>query len=244
MAMTYAVRLESVNKVYGGGRNAVRALDDVSIALPRGTFTAIMGPSGSGKSTFLHCASGLDRSTSGRVWLGETELSRLKEEQLTVLRRERVGFVFQAYNLLDALTVEQNVTMPFRLADRPVPYDRLRAALAQVGLADRHDHYPGQLSGGQRQRVAVARALIHEPEAVFADEPTGALDTRTGRQILELLRRIVDDLRQTVVMVTHDPVAASYADTVVFLADGKLAGDMSKPTPERVADRMTRLGEW
>ncbi|MFC4120484.1 ABC transporter ATP-binding protein [Nonomuraea zeae] len=233
-----------MGKVYGSGRTAVHALNDVTMALPRGSFTAVMGPSGSGKSTFLHCASGLDRSTSGRVWLGETELSRLKEEELTVLRRERVGFVFQAYNLLDALTAEQNVSLPFRLADRPVPIERVRAALKAVGLADQYDRHPAQLSGGQRQRIAIARALIHEPDAVFADEPTGALDSRTGRQILELLRRLVDDLGQTVLMVTHDPVAASYADKVVFLADGRLAGELRAPSPERVADRMTRLGEW
>ncbi|WP_245641890.1 ABC transporter ATP-binding protein [Nonomuraea candida] len=242
--MEYVVRLESVGKVYGSGRNAVQALNDVTIALPRGSFTAVMGPSGSGKSTFLHCASGLDRASSGQVWLGDTELSRLKEEALTVLRRERIGFVFQAYNLLDALTVEQNVSLPFRLADQPVATDRVRAALKAVGLAEQLDRHPAQLSGGQRQRVAIARALIHEPDAVFADEPTGALDSRTGRQILELLRRLVDQLGQTVVMVTHDPVAASYADKVVFLADGRLAGELRKPTPEQVADRMTRLGEW
>lgn len=241
---TYAVRMDSVGKVYGSGRNAVHALNDVTMALPRGTFTAVMGPSGSGKSTFLHCAAGLDRATSGKVWLGDTELSGLKEDALTELRRERVGFVFQAYNLLDSLTVEQNITLPFRLAEKPIQHDRLRTALAAVGLSEQHDRYPSQLSGGQRQRVAIARALINQPDAVFADEPTGALDTRTGRQILELLRQVVKEMGQTVLMVTHDPVAASHADSVVFLADGRLAGELRGASPEKVADRMTRLGDW
>lgn len=241
---TYAVRLDSVAKVYGSGRNSVRALDGVTVALPRGTFTAVMGPSGSGKSTFLHCAAGLDRPTSGGVWLGDTDLSRLTENELTELRRERVGFVFQAYNLLDSLSVEQNVTLPLRLAEKPIHHDRLRTVLAAVGLSAQQDRYPSQLSGGQRQRVAIARALINWPDAIFADEPTGALDTRTGRQILELLRQVVNDIGQTVLMVTHDPVAASHADSVLFLADGRLAGELCRPSPEQVAERMTRLGEW
>jgi putative ABC transport system ATP-binding protein len=239
----HAVRLESVTKAYGSGRNTVPALNGVTIDFPVGGFTAVMGPSGSGKSTLLHCAAGIDRPTSGSVWLGETELSRLKEDKLTELRRERVGFVFQAYNLLDSLTVEQNVTLPLRLGERPVQHDRLRTVLAAVGLAAEKDRYPGQLSGGQQQRVAIARALINRPAAVFADEPTGALDTRTGRQILHLLRRVVDTMGQTVLMVTHDPVAASYADSVVFLADGRLAGGLDGPSPEQVAARLTRLGE-
>ncbi|WP_245194512.1 ABC transporter ATP-binding protein [Kitasatospora phosalacinea] len=236
--------MESVTKTYGSGRNAVTALDDVTIGVPRGTFTAIMGPSGSGKSTFLHCAAGLDQPTKGDVFLGDTRLSGLNEEQLTEVRRERVGFVFQAYNLLDSLTIADNVGLPFRLADTPVPKDRVLSELADVGLAEMADRYPGQLSGGQRQRVAIARALITGPDVVFADEPTGALDTRTGRQVLQLLRGVVDRTGQTVVMVTHDPVAASHADSVTFLADGRLAGELVGPTPERVADRMTRLGEW
>ncbi|MFE7575958.1 ABC transporter ATP-binding protein [Streptomyces sp. NPDC057521] len=240
----YALLLETVTKTYGSGRHAVTALNDVTMRVPRGTFLAIMGPSGSGKSTFLHCAAGLDKPTKGSVILGDTRLAGLNEEQLTELRRERVGFVFQAYNLLDSLTIADNVGLPFRLADTPVPTDRIRAELANVGLPDMGDRYPGQLSGGQRQRVAIARALITGPDVIFADEPTGALDTRTGRQVLQLLRGVVDQTGQTVVMVTHDPVAASHADSVTFLADGRLAGELIGPTPEKVADRMTRLGEW
>ncbi|GGV04262.1 ABC transporter [Streptomyces litmocidini] len=236
--------MESVTKTYGSGRNAVTALDNVTMGVPRGTFLAVMGPSGSGKSTFLHCSAGLDRPTNGGVTLGDTRLTGLDEEQLTEIRRERVGFVFQAYNLLDSLTVADNVGLPFRLAGAPVPTDRVRVELANVGLADMGDRYPGQLSGGQRQRVAVARALITGPDVIFADEPTGALDTRTGKQVLELLRGVVDRTGQTVVMVTHDPVAASHADSVTFLADGRLAGELAAPTPEKVAERMTRLGEW
>nr|WP_217711188.1 ABC transporter ATP-binding protein [Actinomadura sp. NAK00032] len=240
----YALALESVTKVYGSGRNAVTALDDVSLGVERGKFIAVMGPSGSGKSTFLHCSAGLDRPTKGRVVLGGTPLTGLTEEQVTEIRRARVGFVFQAYNLLDSLTVADNVGLPFRLAGVPVPAERVRAELAGVGLEGVGDRYPGQLSGGQRQRVAIARALTGGPDVVFADEPTGALDTRTGRQILRLLRDVVDRTGQTVVMVTHDPVAASHADTVTFLADGRPVGELDEPTPERVADRMTRLGEW
>ncbi|MEU6621419.1 ABC transporter ATP-binding protein [Streptomyces litmocidini] len=244
VAGRYALLLESVTKTYGSGRNAVTALNDVTMGVPRGTFLAVMGPSGSGKSTFLHCSAGLDRPTNGGVTLGDTRLAGLNEEQLTEIRRERVGFVFQAYNLLDSLTVADNVGLPFRLAGTSVPTDRVRAELANVGLADMGDRYPGQLSGGQRQRVAVARALITGPDVIFADEPTGALDTRTGKQVLELLRGVVDRTGQTVVMVTHDPVAASHADSVTFLADGRLAGELVAPTPEKVAERMTRLGEW
>ena len=239
-----AVELASVSKVYGSGGGAVTALDEVSIALARGSFTAVMGPSGSGKSTFLHCAAGLDRPTHGVVRLGETELSGLKEVALTELRRERIGFVFQAYNLLPALSVEQNITLPLLLAGKPIDRDWLRRVVANVGLTDRLDHLPSQLSGGQAQRVAIARALITRPDAVFADEPTGALDSRTGKQVLTLLRDIVDHTGQTVLMVTHDPIAASFADRVVFLADGRLTGSLDGPTPEQIAERMTHLGEW
>jgi putative ABC transport system ATP-binding protein len=203
-----------------------------------------MGPSGSGKSTFLHCAAGLDRPTSGTVRLGETDLGVLEEVALTELRRERVGFVFQEYNLLPALTVEQNITLPLRLASRPVDGAWLRTVVADVGLTDRLGHLPSELSGGQQQRVAIARALITRPDVMFADEPTGALDIRTGRQVLELLRSVVDTFGQTVLMVTHDPVAASFADGVVFLADGRIADSLSRPTVEAVAERMTRLGDW
>ena len=241
--MRYAVRLDGVSKDYGSGKNAVRALDGVSAGFPRGTFTAVMGPSGSGKSTFLHCAAGLDRPTSGRVLLGDTELSKRSETELTELRRDRIGFVFQAYNLLGALTVADNVTLPIRLANKPVDRGHLKTVLAAVGLAEHHDRRPSQLSGGQQQRVAIARALINGPDLVCADEPTGALDSRSGRQVLDLLRKIVDELGQTVLMVTHDPVAAARADTVVFLADGRVAGELTRPSAERIAERMTHLGD-
>ncbi|MFI7680014.1 ABC transporter ATP-binding protein [Actinophytocola sp. NPDC049390] len=244
ISATTAVRLADVSKVYGRGDAAVTALDHVSTSLARGSFTAVMGPSGSGKSTFLHCAAGLDRPTSGTVWLGDTDLSRLKEAALTALRRERVGFVFQAYNLLPALTVEQNITLPPRLAGRAVEPDWLREVVTSVGLTDRLTHLPSELSGGQQQRVAIARALVTRPDVMFADEPTGALDTRTGKQVLGLLRTVVSRFGQTVLMVTHDPVAASYADRVVFLADGRLADELHRPSPEVVAERMTHLGEW
>jgi putative ABC transport system ATP-binding protein len=239
-----ALRMESVSKTYGSGKRGVAALSELSISLRRGTYTAVMGPSGSGKSTLLHCAAGLDAPTSGRVWLGGQELSGLTELQRTELRRDRVGFVFQAYNLLAALTIEQNITLPLRLAGKPVDRDLLRQVVAAVGLAEQLDRRPSQLSGGQQQRVAIARALVTRPEVVFADEPTGALDTRTGRQVLQLLRDVVDEVGQTVLMVTHDPVAASFADSVVFLADGKLAGELARPSAEQVAERLTRLGEW
>jgi putative ABC transport system ATP-binding protein len=230
--------------VYGKGRGAVAALRDVSIALPRGGFTAIMGPSGSGKSTFLHCAAGLDRPTAGTVRLGGTDLSGLSDTKLTELRRERAGFVFQAFNLVSSLTVSQNITLPLRLAGRRADGARLAAVVERVGLTERVHHRPGQLSGGQQQRVAIARALIADPEVIFADEPTGALDTMTAREVLVLLRETVDTLGQTIVMVTHDPVAASYADTVLFLADGRIADSLHAPTAAAVADRMIRLGAW
>ncbi|MGC4748405.1 ABC transporter ATP-binding protein [Micromonospora sp. DT201] len=240
----YSIRLASVSKVYGSAKTAVQALDAVSIELRRGTFTAVMGPSGSGKSTFLNCAAGLDRPTSGSVWLGDVELSRLNEVQLTEVRRQRIGFIFQAYNLLGSLNVEENVTLPLRLADKKTDPEFLREVFTAVGLGEHFRRRPSELSGGQQQRVAIARALINHPDVVVADEPTGALDTRSSKQVLELLRGIVDDMGQTVLMVTHDPVTASYADSVVFLADGRLAGDLPRPTPDQVAARMTHLGEW
>jgi putative ABC transport system ATP-binding protein len=239
-----AVQLVSVSKVYGSGPNAVTALDNVSVGLATGSFTAVMGPSGSGKSTLLHCAAGLDRPTSGSVVLGDIQLSVLGEAALTRVRRERVGFVFQAYNLLPSLTVAQNITLPLRLADRRVDRAWLHQVVTAVGLADRLADRPSQLSGGQQQRVAIARALITRPDAIFADEPTGALDTRTGRQVLRLLRDIVDTTGQTVLLVTHDPVMASFADRVVFLADGRLAGSLEEPSPDAVAERMAHLGQW
>ncbi|WP_433348393.1 ABC transporter ATP-binding protein [Microtetraspora malaysiensis] len=238
-----AVRLTAVSKTYGAGDHAVTALQEVSLALPRGSFTAIMGPSGSGKSTLLQCAAGLDRADSGSVKLGDTELTGLSETALTLLRRDRIGFVFQAFNLLPMLTAEQNVMLPLRLAGRRPGRDEVRKALAQVGLGDRARHRPAELSGGQQQRVALARALITRPEVLFGDEPTGSLDSATSRDVLTLLRGLTDSEQQTVVMVTHDPVAASYADRVVFLADGRLSGELVSPTAQDVAERMTKLEE-
>jgi putative ABC transport system ATP-binding protein len=240
----YAVELDAVRRIYGKGDSTVRALDGVSIGFGRGTFTAVMGPSGSGKSTFLHCAAGLDRPTSGTVTIDGIELNGLREAKLTRLRRDRVGFVFQSFNLLPALTVWQNVTLPAQLGGSKADRRRVAAVLDRVGLAGRHKHRPGELSGGQQQRVAIARALVARPAVIFADEPTGALDTRTAMDVLDLIREPVRTAGQTVVMVTHDPVAASYADRVVFLADGRFVGQLDDPTAETVAERMTHLGAW
>ncbi|GAA4604985.1 ABC transporter ATP-binding protein [Actinoallomurus liliacearum] len=242
--MDDVVVMNAVSKVYGKGRSAVAALREVTTGVPRGRFTAVMGPSGSGKSTFLHCAAGLDTPTSGTVRLGDTELSGMNETRLTELRRRKVGFVFQAFNLVPSLTVEQNITLPLRLSRTRVDRGWLKEIVTRVGLAERVGHRPAQLSGGQQQRVAIARALVTRPEVVFGDEPTGALDTMTAREVLALLRETVDGMGQTVVMVTHDPVAASYADTVLFLADGRIADAMDAPTSDKVAARMTRLGAW
>jgi putative ABC transport system ATP-binding protein len=239
-----AVRLENVSKGYGSASGRVTALNEVSIVMPRRSFTAIMGPSGSGKSTFLHCAAGLDSPSSGRVTLGGTELSTLSARGLSVFRRDHVGFVFQSYNLLPHLSVAQNITLPLLLGRHRVDQAWFDHVTEAVGLADMTGRRPLELSGGQQQRAAIARALITRPDAVFADEPTGALDSRTGRQVLELLRYTVAELDQTVVMVTHDPVAASYADRVVFLADGRLVGSLDDPNAQSIADRMTHLGEW
>ncbi|WP_242585125.1 ABC transporter ATP-binding protein [Streptomyces sp. MST-110588] len=238
------MRLSAVTKIHGRGRSAVTALDEVSVELPYGTFTAVMGPSGSGKSTFLHCASGLERPDRGIVEIGGRELAGLSETALTKLRRERVGFVFQGFNLLPALTAEQNITLPVRLAGRRMRLDRpwLDHLIDRTGLADRRGHRPGELSGGQQQRVAIARALVTRPEVVFADEPTGALDTTSGRRVLELLRGLVDEMGQTVLMVTHDPVAASYADAVLLLADGRIIQALPRSSAEVIAERMTGLG--
>ncbi len=244
-AITYhpVLRLENLVRDFGSGDGRVRALDDVSLDFAPGTFTAVMGPSGSGKSTLLQSAAGLDRPTSGNVFLGDAELGGLSERALARLRRERVGFVFQAFNLLGALTAEQNVALPSRLAGRRLPRGAARRALAAVGLADRAGHRPAQMSGGQQQRVAIARALVSEPEIVFADEPTGALDIRAGREVLRLLRDTVDQHGRTIVMVTHDPSAAAAADRVVFMADGRLAGEIFDPTIDEVAERLTGLGD-
>lgn len=236
------VQLTNVSKSYAGRPDPVVALRDVSLTLPRGTMTAIMGPSGSGKSTFLQCASGLDRPTSGSVLLGETELSFLGEDARTELRRNRIGFVFQSFNLISSLTAAQNITLPLLLADRTPDKAWVREVVERVGLTQRVNDRPAELSGGQQQRVAIARALVTKPDVIFADEPTGALDSRTGRGVLELLREAADDFSRTVVMVTHDPIAASYADTVVFLADGQIVDSMTSPDVERISERMTRLG--
>ncbi|GAB3881276.1 ABC transporter ATP-binding protein [Kibdelosporangium lantanae] len=243
-ALSCAVRLENVQRTYGSGDAAVHALKGVSIGIRRGTFTAVMGPSGSGKSTFLHCAAGLDRPTSGRVLLGDTELTGMSEARLTELRRERVGFVFQAYNLLDSLTVEQNIVLPLRLAKRSFDPAYLAELVRSVELHVPLDRRPSKLSGGQQQRVAIVRALVTRPDMMFLDEPTGALDSRTAQQVLGALRHAVDRYGQTSLMVTHDPVAASYADSVVFLADGRIVAELPRSTPDRIAERMTHLGEW
>jgi putative ABC transport system ATP-binding protein len=240
---TPVVALRDVRKVHGQGDGAVVALAGVDLALRAGSFTAVMGPSGSGKSTLLHVAAGLDRPDSGSVMLGDVELTRLSERRLTILRRQRIGFVFQAFNLMPSLTVTQNIALPLRLDGHRARRGAVREAATRVGLGDRLRHRPSQLSGGQQQRVAIARALVTHPEVVFADEPTGALDTRNGRAVLALLRAIVDDDRRTVVMVTHDPVAAAYADRVVLLADGRLAGTLEAPNPDEVAERLAHLGD-
>ncbi len=238
------VRLESVRKLYGNDRNGVVALAGVSLGIRRGTFTAVMGPSGSGKSTCLHCAAGLDRPTSGSVVLDGHELTGLNERELTKLRRDRIGFIFQSFNLLPALNVVENVQLPLRLAGRKANRADVDEVLERVGLSDRKHHRPGELSGGQQQRVAIARALITKPAVIFGDEPTGALDTRTALEVLALMRRAVREVGQTVVIVTHDPVAASHADRVVFLADGQIAGELLAPTAHAVGERMTQLGAW
>ncbi|MFI5530077.1 ABC transporter ATP-binding protein [Kitasatospora sp. NPDC051853] len=238
--VTASVR--DLHRSYGRGGRAVHALRGVSLTLRRGTFTAIMGPSGSGKTTLLHCLAGMDRPSRGEVWWGGTEVSRLPERRLAELRRSQVGFVFQAFNLMPAMTVAQNVELPGRLAGRRVERAAVREVLARVGLAGRERHRPGQLSGGQQQRVAIARALLARPSVLFADEPTGALDRATGHEVLGLLREGVDREGQTCVMVTHDPVAAGYADRVVVLADGLLVDDLDRPSAGAVADRLARTG--
>ncbi|WP_049577903.1 ABC transporter ATP-binding protein [Streptomyces sp. SBT349] len=238
-----ALRLDGVTKVYGSAENAVIALDGVSLSLPAGTFTAVMGPSGSGKSTLLQCAAGLDRPDSGIVTVDGEEVTGAGEAGLAKFRRRRIGFIFQQYNLLPTLTVEQNTTLPLKLAGRRIDRGRTREVLTHVGLGDRLGHRPDELSGGQQQRVAIARALVTEPSVIFADEPTGALDTRSARSVLGLLQESVRFHGRTVVMVTHDPVAASYADSVLFLADGRLAGEMNAPTVDAVAERLAHLGD-
>ncbi|MET8976635.1 ABC transporter ATP-binding protein [Streptomyces sp. NPDC004539] len=238
MTATSAARVTDAVKVYGAGDTAVRALDGVSVDFPAGRFTAIMGPSGSGKSTLMHCAAGLDTLTSGSAWIGGTELGALDDRRLTALRRDRVGFVFQAFNLVPTLTVAENIRLPLDLAGRPGDGEWIDALIDVVGLRDRLRHRPSQLSGGQQQRVAVARAFAGRPDVVFADEPTGNLDSRAGQEVLGLLGRTARETGRAVVMVTHDPLAAAHADEIVFLADGRLVDRMQTPTAERVLDRV------
>jgi putative ABC transport system ATP-binding protein len=230
-------------KVYGKGETSVRALDGVTVSFGTGQFTAIMGPSGSGKSTLMHCIAGLDRLTSGQVFIGDVELSRLSDKELTVLRRDHIGFVFQAYNLVPTLSAVENITLPMDLAGRKPDKDWLDSVITTLGIGDRLSHKPAELSGGQQQRVAVARALASRPDIIFADEPTGNLDTRAGSEVLGIMRTSVNDLGQTVVMVTHDPVAAGFADRAVFLVDGRPVDDMSSPTAKKVLDRMKSVGD-
>ena len=236
-----AVRAESVTKVYGEGGTRVVALDDVSAGFGRGAFTAIMGPSGSGKSTLMHCLAGLDSVTSGHVFLGDTEVTGLDDKKLTQLRRDRIGFVFQSFNLVPTLTALENITLPLDLAGRTPDKEWLHRVIETVGLADRLTHRPSELSGGQQQRVACARAMAGRPDVIFADEPTGNLDSRASSEILDFLRRSVDDDDQTIIIVTHDPVSAAYADRALFLADGQIVDDLDKPTAEAVLARMKRF---
>jgi len=237
-----AARAENVSKSYGAGDAAVHALDNVSVGLAAGEFTAIMGPSGSGKSTLLHVLAGLDRPTAGEIYVGDTEITKLKDKALTLLRRDQIGFIFQSFNLLPTLTAAENIVLPIRIAGRKPDELWVKSIVETVGLTERLHHKPSQLSGGQQQRVAAARALASRPQIVFADEPTGALDSRSGAELLRFLRNAVKDLNQTVVMVTHDPVAASYADRVLFLADGKIVDEMADPTADSVLDYMKHLG--
>jgi putative ABC transport system ATP-binding protein len=236
-----AARAIDLRKVYGEGQAAVEALRGVTLDLEAGRFTAIMGPSGSGKSTLLHCLAGLDRPTSGRVFIGDVDLTTLDERRLTLLRRERIGFVFQAYNLVPTLTAAENITLPLDIAGRSVDRAWFDTVVDTVGLRDRLDHRPSELSGGQQQRVAGARALVSQPTIVFADEPTGNLDSRSSAELLTFLRSAVDDHGQTTVMVTHDAAAASRADRVVFLGDGVVVDEMRDPTAERILDRLKLL---
>ena len=235
---TAAARAIDLRKVYGTGETALAALDGVSVEFGHGQFTAIMGPSGSGKSTLLHCLAALDDATSGQVFIGDAELTTLRDRELTLIRRDRVGFVFQSFNLVPTLTAMENITLPMDIAGRKPDRAWLDSVIETLGLADRLGHKPSQLSGGQQQRVACARALVSRPEIIFADEPTGNLDSVAGAEVLGFLRRSVREFGQTVVMVTHDPVAAGYADRVLFLADGRIVDEMSDPTADRVLDRM------
>ena len=237
-----AARATNVSKIYGHDDSEVRALDNVSVQFEKGEFTAIMGPSGSGKSTLMHCMAGLDEMTAGSVTIDGTDVASLKDKDLTKLRRDKIGFVFQAFNLVPTLTADENIRLPLLLGNNKGNEEWIQKVINTVHLQDRLSHRPSELSGGQQQRVAVARALASEPAIIFADEPTGNLDSTTGNEILSFMRKAVDELGQTIVMVTHDPVSASYADRIVFLKDGKIAGELLKPTPELVLDYMKELG--
>jgi putative ABC transport system ATP-binding protein len=239
---TIAARAEGVSKTYGDGDAKVFALDDVSVGIQGGEFTAIMGPSGSGKSTMLHVLAGLDRPTAGNIFIGDTDITRLNDKALTLLRRDQIGFIFQSFNLLPTMTAAENIVLPMRIAGRKPDARWVRSIVETVGLSQRLSHRPSQLSGGQQQRVAAARALASRPQIVFADEPTGALDSRSSAELLGFLRRAVSELGQTVVMVTHDATAASYADRVLFLADGRLVDEMLRPTADAVLEYMKHLG--
>ncbi|MFJ4810671.1 ABC transporter ATP-binding protein [Streptomyces longwoodensis] len=236
-----AARARGLTKAYGSGETAVLALDSVDVDVVRGRFTAVMGPSGSGKSTLMHCLAGLDTVSAGQVWLGDTEITRLRERELTQLRRDRIGFMFQSFNLIPTLSAAENITLPMDIAGRRPDPAWLEQVIDALGLRDRLRHRPAQLSGGQQQRVACARALVSRPELIFADEPTGNLDSRAGLEVLGFLRQAVDELGQTVVMVTHDPGAAAHSDLVLFLADGRIVDEMERPTAEAVLERMKRF---
>ena len=236
-----AARLENASKIYGLGDQSVRALDSVSVSIGAGQFTAVMGPSGSGKSTMMHCAAGLDRLTEGQAFIGDTELSGLSDRELTFLRRDHVGFIFQSFNLLPALTARENILLPTRLSGSKATDEAFDEIVGVLGIGERLDHRPSELSGGQQQRVAVARALVSRPAIVLADEPTGNLDSETGAEILSHMRTTVRDLGQTIAMVTHDPVAASYADRAIFVADGRVVGELSNPTTDSVLDQMREM---
>ncbi|BAK36986.1 putative ABC transporter ATP-binding protein [Microlunatus phosphovorus NM-1] len=242
VATTIAVSAVNLTKTYGTGARSVRAVDGISLVIPRGTFTAIMGPSGSGKSTLMHCLAGLDSVTSGRIFLGGHEISQLRDAELTKLRRDRVGFVFQSFNLLPTLTARQNILLPLDLAGRRVDDQRLQSVVASLGLTDRLQHRPSELSGGQQQRVAIARALITEPDVIFADEPTGALDSVNGQALLAQLRMASRELGQTIVMVTHDAAAAAYADRALLINDGQLVGDLDHPDADSIRVELSQVG--
>ena len=239
---TPAAHTVALTKAYGAGETAVRALDGIDVAFERGRFTAVMGPSGSGKSTLMHCMAGLDAPSAGQTYIGERELGQLDDSELTELRRDQIGFVFQAFNLVPTLSAGENITLPLNLAGRSVDREWFDYLVGALRIADRLSHRPSELSGGQQQRTACARALMSRPELLFADEPTGNLDSNASAEVLEFLRRSVDEHRQSIVMVTHDPRAAAYADRVVFLADGRVVGELASPTADSVLEQMRKLG--